>query len=216
MLAMPSLVVPNGGQLRIGWTINNEPANNVLGLRIATGAVVDQAVANAMATNVTAAIATAALMTVVDSQTSIVQVGIRDLRTANQPEIIGVFASQAGLGAGEQVGHEVAFCVTLRTALAGGKFRGRSYLPLNAAAALDEETATFGAAAASAGVVFLREIRENIAADASLGGNFSLAVISRPDPTEDPPWLGAATPITTEVNRSSIKTTQRRRIPARP
>lgn len=207
---MASLVVPNGGQLRLHWVMGTELAFNVLGLRIGSGAVVDLAVANALGDAVSSAFNTATLSINLDSGTVLQGVGVRDLRQANLPEIMSsTFVEKVGTGGGSRSSYLNSLCVTLRTAKAGKSFRGRVYLPLDASGAVNEEIGEYLTGPVDNGRNFIQMLRQAIAASAPLAGNFSLAVVSRKEGVEQ------ATPVTSEVVRSPIITTQKRRMPRR-
>ena len=212
---MPALVVDDAAILRLGWTIGTEAAFNVLGVRCVGGIPLGDDEADAFANVVQLAFAAAAFRAVIDVQTRLDFVGIRDIREPNAAELVGTFTPTAGTASGNQLGHEVALCVTLRTAKAGRRFRGRVYLPVNGATSLTEEDARYTTASVDAGRHFVEDIQLGIENSPTLGGNFHLAVVSRPDATVSPAWPGEANDVTGIVVRSPVKTTQRRRLPRR-
>lgn len=210
---MPPLVVPSGGQLVMRWIQGTENVYNVLGLHLTAGAIVGQAQAQACADVVAAAWATSGISAHVDVGTSIVTVGLRDLRQANLAEFIAPVTGCVGIGAGERVSHALACVVTLRTARAGKSYRGRTFLPLDAQAAYDAEIGQYLAQAVIDADDFMEAIRSGLTGSAGLSGNFQLAVISRPKKEDPTTW---STPVISSQVRSNLAGTQRRRLPHRP
>lgn len=216
---MPPLVVANACQLILHWDFYGQPGASVLGLRNDVGLVINQSVADTLATQVTNAYTSAALAPNLDAQTVLSSVGVRDIRTANQPELLGTFTPIPGTGTGEGITSALACVVTLRTALAGRSFRGRVYISGLAGALTEEQGATVDLPARTACTAFLTAIRTNVAG--AFTPAISLAVISRPRPAvigppAIPAWPGAVTAVVSEVVRSPIVGTQRRRLPPRP
>lgn len=121
------LVVPSSVQVRLFWTYNGISGVNVLGGIVAGGYVNSQAIANAIDTAVKGHLTTSGLKALLATTTSLDAVGVRDVRAANQPEFIGTGAPVAGTGVGNPLPNELAAAITLRTALAGKSFRGRTY-----------------------------------------------------------------------------------------
>lgn len=204
---MPSLVVPSGGQLRVGFQSSNSAVWNVFGLWLGPGAVVDQGVANELASCVTSAWNTALAAAHVDSQTTLQYIDVRDLRQANLPAYAGTFVPIPGTGVGERTSQSIALCITLRTAKAGKSFRGRVYLPFDCGSSFDAETALYTTTAEQAGENYVQMLRQAISNSSTLAGNFQLAVLSRE--------RLVSTPVTSSTCRSPLATSQRRRLPKR-
>lgn len=102
-------------------------AINKLGARVTGTVSFGQALANTLG----AAIKTAYTTNLApkSSNSGLVRVGVRDLRTDNQSEYRDTGAIALASGSGDALPAGVALCVTLRTAGSGKSFRGRMYLP---------------------------------------------------------------------------------------
>src|SRR5262245_15444720 len=123
----PPLVVSNAAQLRCIFSMGNEVAINVYGCRVDTATQINQALANTLGTAIKGAW-TSNLATVSPASTSLQRVGIKDIRSANLPEFRDTGAVTAGTGVGDALPATLAQLMTLRTALAGKSFRGRTYV----------------------------------------------------------------------------------------
>lgn len=209
---MPALTVPNGAQMTLRWLTGTENMYNVIGLYVNPGFVIDQSTANSLSAVVLAAWASSNISTYVDAGTSIATVGVRDLRTANLPEYFQSPGPNSGGDVGEKCPNSMALCVTHRTAKAGKSFRGRSYMPMNGAAAIDFETHLYVPGAATNAVKFWTDIKAGLVSSSQISGALQLAVLSRLDDATHTPHV---TPIVSSMCRSQIATTQRRRLPKR-
>lgn len=166
-------MVPGAAELKLYWSVNGQLAVNVIGMSI-TGTpsfgnpladTIGAAVKSAFTTQLAAQFATTS---------SLLRVGIRDLRTDNQPEFRDSGAAVAGTGAGEGLPGSVAMCVTLRTSGAGKSFRGRTYLSgWNEGA--NGANGLITTAAATAGVNFMSAVN-----GAMTPNGFAMAVLTRP------------------------------------
>lgn len=201
------LEVPSGGFAVLHWDLRGQPAANVLGLHINPGGVVDQTTATEIATQIRAAFLAAGCASYQSAGTHLTDVGVRDLRVANMPEWRGVITPTVGTDNAEPLPISTALVVTLRTALAGKRYRGRVYLPLDGGGAWDGAAQAYVTPASQSGTSFIGNIRTNLANSAILSGNFQLAVISR--------WYKLSTLVTGQQVRSSINGTQRGRMPKR-
>jgi hypothetical protein len=210
---MPALVIPSGAQMTLQWSRGAHRMYNVLGLFANAGFVIDQNTATALATVVSSAFTAAAVGPHVDVNTILSQVGVRDLRTANQAEYVAAPSGCLGAGLVEATAASIALCVTLRTAKAGKRYRGRVYLPFNTESSFDGETSSFTTPAGTAGSGFIGNIKTGLVTAPGIAGSLQLAVLSRGG-DEDPP-VTAATPVTTIMVRSLVATSQRRRLPHR-
>lgn len=197
---MPALVVPSTVEARIIWNfLTAARAINVLHFTVPGGYVVNQAAVNAFSAQVTAADAFGApsLRSLRGANWNLNTVGLRDIRTANQPEFLAA-PNLPGTSAGESLPPTVCLCVTIRTALAGKSFRGRVYIPgwtesdnsVNAAASTNAQVAA---------AQFVNRIRTQCTA--VLGIN--LAVTSRS--------LNQSNAVNNEQVRDNIWDVQRRR-----
>lgn len=123
-MALP-VVVPNAVRVTLYFNFNGELAVNVYGARIISG-LIDQARAEAVGGAIKAAF-TAQAATFATT-TSLLKVGLRDIRSANMPEFRDSGAATVGTSPGDALPRNVAAVVTLRTALSGKRYRGRSYI----------------------------------------------------------------------------------------
>jgi len=206
---MPSVVVPEACFLRLIWTLSGVPyAVNVLGVRNAGHLAITQAIANSVGSAVKTGFASSGLNAQLATTISLGNVGLRDIGSANQPEYLDTGAAVPGTAAGDPLPPQIALCVTLRTALAGRSFRGRSYIPGFTEAA-NGTTGTASAAASTAAINFV-----NACATSLASSGLALAVVSRPAPSATPPRAGFVNNVTAVLTRDLIWDTQRRR--ARP
>lgn len=125
-----SVVIPGAIEIRLAWALANAKAvHNVLHGRVAGGFVVTSAIAEAVFAAIKADSRWTDLRSDLSSAVSFTGVDLRDLRAANQALAASTGAASAGSAVGNPLPPEVAFCVTLRTNLAGRSNRGRVYLP---------------------------------------------------------------------------------------
>jgi hypothetical protein len=209
------LVVPNGGFFIVHWLIGGERAINVFGLNIAAGTQVNQAVADALAVQTQSWFSAAGLAPLVHTSDQIQSVGIRDLRSANLPEYVANVTGAGGSDATEPLPNNIAIVVTLRTALAGKSFRGRSYVPLNGGTAWDGTTMHYTPAAVTAAGAWLTQIRTGLPLIVGTSGGLHLAVVSRGRKKDngDPPTVPAQSNVVISSQvRSNIQGSQRGRI----
>lgn len=122
-----SPIVPNTVEVRLLWIFSLNGAVNVLHATVPSGFAVTQAIVNTLGAAIKSAWTTN-LGAFCASDTSLVRVGLRDLRTANQSEVLDVGAAVAGTDVADSLPPQTAACVTLKTAKAGKSFRGRVYL----------------------------------------------------------------------------------------
>jgi len=193
--------------VRLQWRLNGVAAFNVLGGIVAGGFANSQAHANSLGAAILGHFTSSGLAALMATTTSLVAVGIRDVRVANQAEFVSVAAAVPGTGAGNPLPNEVAAVVTLRTALAGKSFRGRAYF---GGAIVGENTATgtISAAFNTALAAFMASVQTDMAAE-----GITLAILSRPRfvPPALVAYAGTITPVTAIVTRDTEWDTQRRR-----
>lgn len=218
-----SQIVPNTIEVRTLGVIANQLAINVFHA-IAGSAVVNQALANTLGAAIKAAW-TANLGALCPSQTSLVRVGVRDLRVEHGPEFLDAGAAVVGTGVGDVLPGQVALCLTLRTAQAGKSFRGRTYL--GGFMETQNDASGFATQATqTAAVAYMTAV-----SNALTGSQLTLAVTTRPaervvvtrttfhnDGTTTVKTLsqqtakpGNSTPITLIQSRNGYWETQRRR-----
>lgn len=196
---MPALVIPNAALLRLVWTLSGvDTAVNVLGVVNTAHNPITQTLANLLDNAIKSRMSSTNLRSDLSTTVALRTVGIRDINVASQPEYLGVNAAQAGLAAGVLLPSNVAYCVTLRTALAGKRYRGRYYqwgFTVNANAAGGIPGGTIIADT----VAFVNGINTDL-----VSNGLKLGVISR---------RGLfITDVVTATNRNTGWSTQRRRL----
>lgn len=201
---MAQLVVPNAAQMRLIWSLSGALyALNVMGVVNAGSISITQALTNTIGTAIKSAFASSGQNGVISTIVSLANIGLRDIRTANQTEFIDTGAAVAGTLAGDFLPPQVALCITLRTAFAGQSFRGRVYLPGYGEAA---SSSTGTSSGTSTSVNFITAIKAALVANA-----LDLGVISRPAPDAIPARSGSIQTVTSIVARDAVWDTQRRR-----
>lgn len=220
--------IPNAGFVTLYWSIGGTLAVNVLGVQAGAGSIFSQASADTIGAGIKSSW-TATLGALMHTSTSLVRVGIRDMRQDNLPEFRDQGAPVTGTGVGDLLPPSNAVCVTIRTALSGKSFRGRMYVSgwteaENTAAGVQATTAQTGA------VNFFNGIAGVVGPQ-----NMSLGVVSRPserytivkttfhaDGTTTTKTLsnvaaraGGATVGVSAESRSALWETQRRRVNGR-
>lgn len=192
-----AIIITGTYEIRITWALSGADwALNVLHAQLPGGESVNQGLADAWATDLSAAHTSSGLEALQPTTVSLDRVGVRDLRTANQPMYEANIAS-AGTGTGDLLVRAASVNVTLRTSLAGRSFRGRSYVP-----GFDETQNTadgsIDPAAQAAAVAWISAIRT-----AATARGHTLAVASVK--------LGISTPVTAQIVRDNVWDVQRRR-----
>lgn len=170
---MASLVIPSTVQVRLFWTLNGVSAINVLAGIVAGGFVSSQAIANTLGAAILGHFTSSGLAALMATTTSLDGVGLRDIRVANQPEFQSTAAAVPGTGGGNPLPNEVAAAITLRTALAGKSFRGRTYF----SGAIVTQTSAAGRIVAGFNTA-LEAFMTNVQGDMGASG-ITLAVASR-------------------------------------
>lgn len=203
---MPAVVVPQAGFLTLRWAQSGVISwLNVMGIVNSGNIAFTQTLANTLDTAIKASITSTNYVAAMAPIASLVSCSIRDIRSANQPEIVGVGAPVLGTAATESniLPLQTALVITLRTALAGRRFRGRVYL---AGFAESHNTATGSANGATAAVNFITGIKS-----ALTSSGLDLGVVSRPQPELPTPWAGQVNTVQSIVARDTAWDTQRRR-----
>jgi hypothetical protein len=198
-----ALIVPNAAQMRLIWALGGQLyALNVMGV-VAGAIAINQTLANTLGTAIKSGFTSSAFVAAVHPTVTLVNIGIRDIRTASQPEFLDTGASVAGTGTGDLLPPQTALCITLRTASAGARFRGRVYLP---GYTEGNNTATGTLSAAGSSVSFVTAIQS-----ALIASSLNLGVIHRPTAAPLPVTSGFITTVTSIVARDLVWDTQRRR-----
>lgn len=201
---MPTpLVIPNTVMVRLLWSHGTHTPVNVLGALKNGTVTVNQTLANTVGAAIKSAFTSSGLAAVVSSSVDLVNVGLRDISTANLAEFLDNGAAVPGTDAANALPPQTALVVTLRTANAGKSYRGRTYLT-GFTEASNEADGTVSVAARTAATAFLNAINTALAAS-----SMSLAVMSRPNAAHAK--AGWSTAVTTVQMRDAIWDTQRRR-----
>lgn len=125
---MPALVIPQGVIVRLVWSQSTvDTAVNVLGALNPTSLAITQTLTNTIGSAVKSALGSSGLNGVLSSTVALRAVGLRDISVPNQAEFLDGGGPTAGVATGDLLPSNVAYCVTLRTSLAGRSFRGRYY-----------------------------------------------------------------------------------------
>jgi hypothetical protein len=178
-------------------------AINVMGVVNAGSVAITQALANTLGTAIKAALTSSGHGAALGTLITLANVGIRDIRTGNAPEFLDTAGGTAGTAAGDLLPPQTALCITLRTAQAGARFRGRVYLPGFAESANGAAGAANGSATS---VAFVTAIKSALVAN-----SLDLGVIHRPTAAPLPVTAGFITTVTSIVSRDLVWDTQRRR-----
>lgn len=201
---MAQLIVPNAAQMRLIWALGGQLyALNVLGVVNAGAVAITQALTNTIGAAIKTGMTSSGLASAVHTTVTLVNVGLRDVRTANAAEFLDTGGAVAGTLTGDILPPQIAIVVTLRTAQAGRSFRGRVYLP---GFAEGTNSAAGVSTAGTAPVGFITALKA-----ALVTSGLDLGVLSRPAPDALPPRAGFITPVTAIVMRDTVWDTQRRR-----
>jgi hypothetical protein len=127
---MLQLHVDTAVQIRLLWTDNPPGVTtiNVINGSVGSAFVASQTIANSLDTAIKSAVTTSGLVSHLHSNTQLLSVGLRDIRTVANVEYLGTGATVIGTGTGDPLPRGVSLVVTLRTAKAGRSYRGRVYL----------------------------------------------------------------------------------------
>lgn len=192
-----AIIITGTYEIRIVWALSGTDwALNVLHAQLPGGESVNAGLAAAWATDLNALHDSSGLAALQPATISIDRVGVRDLRTANQP-LHEADVSSAGTGAGDLLVRAASIVVTMRTNLAGRSFRGRSYVP-GFNEAQNGADGTIAPAASAAAAAWIAGIRT-----AATARGHTLAVASVK--------LGISTPVTSQLVRDNVWDVQRRR-----
>jgi hypothetical protein len=207
---MPALQVDNAALLRIIWAVNQtETAVNVYGVAKPPGVAITQGLVEVIGTNLRAMVTTSGLVAQQSPTVHISRIGLRDINVPNQPEFEDTTVGPPGLGTDPAMPPQIALVVTMRTALAGRRFRGRSYV-FGWAGSANEGTGIAAADAVAASSTWITSIQS-----ALTNSGLDLAIVSRPLYSDAvPPVLiraGEVHPVTAILTRDNIWDTQRRR-----
>lgn len=203
---MAALVVPQAAVLRLIWTLGGvQSAINVYGVVNAGNIAITQAIANTLGTAIKSAVTSSALVSKLHTSYALASVGIRDIRSANQPEFLDSGGPVAGTAVQGLLPPQTALVITERTAQAGKRFRGRTYLG-GFDMSVNSTAGAAGAPTSTAAVAFVTAIKSALVAS-----SLDLGVLSRPNPAAQPAIAGGVTVVTLIQARDNVWDTQRRR-----
>lgn len=195
---MPAVVIPGAAQLRVFWQLSGvDWAINVYTINNPSAVGINQALANTLGAAIKGFFSSSGFASHVANLVNLNRIGLRDISVANQAEYFDISAVQPGTGAFDLLPLQTALCVTLRTALAGRSYRGRTYL-FGLHKNEDAQGGTINSAARTAAVAYVNGI-----GSALTSSNLQLAVGSRTHTL--------ATPVTNVVSRDANWCAQRRR-----
>lgn len=204
-------VVPAGVLVRLIWQFGSaDYAVNVLGARNPASTVINQALANALGTAIKASFTSSGLAALMSTNVGLSRVGVRDINTASNAEFLSGATATLGTGTGDALPKQIAYCVTLRTAKAGPRFRGRQFIP-GFVEANNDANGNPAAAVITAATAFVTAVQGNLSSN-----GLTLAVISRPvfDANCQVTRAGVATDVTSIVGRqTNWQTIRKRAIP---
>lgn len=201
---MAQLIVPNAAQMRLIWAMGGQLyALNVMGVVNSGAIAITQGLTNTVGTAIKSAFTSSGLAAALHTSVTLANIGLRDIRTANQAEFLDSGAAVAGTTGGDLLPPQTALCITLRTAQAGASFRGRVYIP---GFGEGHNIATGSAFNATGPVAFVSAVKSALIASA-----LDLGVIHRPTEAPLPVTAGFITTVTSVVARDLVWDTQRRR-----
>ena len=194
---MPPVIINSTYSIILVWSLSGADwALNNLHAQLPGGESVTQGLADSWATDLNALHDSSGLAALQPATVALDRVQLRDLRTPNQPLIESNVASP-GTGAGDLLVRAASIVVTMRTALAGRSFRGRSYVP-GFNEAQNGVDGTIAPAASAAAAAWIGAIRT-----AATARGHTLSVGS--------PKLGTSQPVTAQLVRDNVWDVQRRR-----
>lgn len=205
------VVLATAVQVRLRWSLNGKLCFNSLGGIVAGGYTNSQTHANNLGTAVIGRFTSSGLKALCAASTEILGVGIRNLQVANEVEYESVAAGVIGTGSGDALPNELAAVITLRTAKAGKRFRGRAYFG-GGNEAQNTSVGQIDAGFNTALVSFLQGVQTDMGTE-----GITLAVLSRPQfanlapPNDVQTYAGAITPVTAVVARDTLWDSQRKR-----
>lgn len=192
--------------LRTIWTTGGvQSAISVYGVVNAGNIAITQAITNTIGAAIKAAVTSSALVSRLHTSFALATVGLRDIRSANQPEFLDSGGPVAGTAVQGLLPPQTCLVITERTAQAGKRFRGRTYLS-GFDMSVNGVTGAAGAPTTTSAVAFVTAIKSALVAS-----SLDLGVLSRPNPAAAPPNAGGITVVTLIQARDSVWDTQRRR-----
>lgn len=202
------LVIPNTVQVILQWGNGTKFPRNVLHGTIGASTPVDVTMANSIMTAWNNLMGSSLLTAQLGLDQSTNSVILRDVRNPNLAEVSSNVAGVVGTATGDDLPHQIACVLTIRTAFAGRGFRGRAYLPCwtedsNGASGQMSAAAKTAADAFAAGFIGV-----------FTAGGVTLGVAKRPIFNPDDCSIttpGVTNPATQVIVRNNLWDTQRRR-----
>lgn len=208
------VVAPNTLKVLFHFTLHGRPQLNVLhGTYTAVGPLNPNLAENVWTAFKASAASQAATTDQFSTSTVWTGIGIVDLRSANNPEIISTTASLAGTGVGVPVPDQASIVVTVRTSLTGRSHRGRVYTA-GYAAASNTAAGTISDPAAAAALTLVTALSNAMSTSGLPMAVLSPALPARPahGGGELPAKPFELTPMSSLVVRDRIWDTNRRRL----
>lgn len=192
------LVVTNAVLVRLIYARSGvETAVNVFGATGLGPAAVNQALANTIGANVKGLWTSTGLNGLTPTTFALHKVGVRSIGAEHQAEYLDAGDPVPGTLTADYLPPQIAFCVTLRTALAGQEFRGRTYF-CGFTETSNDVNGQAQPGVATLCVAFVDGLRTG-----QFGAALTLSIISRK--------LNQANPVTLVQSRNLTWETQRRR-----
>lgn len=183
---MPAIVVPNGALGVISGTNLGQPWANVIGLRMPDNTLIDQSVADDVASRIRSAYAS--INGSLSTNWTMNAFVLQDLRTSSSPSWDAAFSAVVGIAGDNAMPSNFAITASHRTGLRGKSFNGRTYL-CGWTEAANDATGKIATGYRTQVETMFDDMRTNLALVA--GGAWEHAVVSR--------TLLVATPVTTSV-----------------
>lgn len=159
------MTLPNAVEIDILWNIvPTKQVKNILHGSVGGGFSNSVATAQAVYASIIASAAWTAYKPFINSACSLAGVGIRDIRTVNNPLLLSTGAATPGTGAALALPAGMAACIKLSTAAAGRSGRGRVYLCGFDSTALNAATGNFSAAFQTAAQNFVAQLATSLSA----------------------------------------------------
>lgn len=159
-----AVVIPDCLECKLHWLIGGVRCSNVLHGTNSFPAPLDPTLPEQLFSAIKAATSTTAWLALLSPTVSFTGVSVKDLRTANQSELLSTGGAALGTGTGDPLSAGTALVVTHRTQQSGQGYRGRSYLAGMVASTLTDPN-SFSAAANSAALAFLEGVRQVMASN---------------------------------------------------
>lgn len=122
------VVIPNAEEIKLHWAFAGRLFSNVLHGNLTTAGPLNPALAETIFAALKTQTSTTAWLAECSTNLSFTGVSIKDLRAANNPELLSTGPAALGTGVTNAMPLNASLVITLRTAQSGPGFRGRVYL----------------------------------------------------------------------------------------